>query len=205
MKKEYKVTVKVQNNLLIAAIKEAGFDSVRSFSIASCLSYSALIGLINLKEAPLEGSGEVRPFVVKLLAALNKELDELFTLEQCMSLEKNVTEYEIGYSEIEKFLPNYDPIRSIEKEDAREAMEKSLSFLGDYDERELGVLKMRYGFEGEPKTLQEVAELYGVTKERIRQIEARALRKLRHPDRNMSTLAIEHFDYDFKYNRRETV
>ena len=48
--------------------------------------------------------------------------------------------------------------------------------------REAGVIKMRYGLEdGQPKTLDDIGRVYGVTRERIRQIEAKALRILRHP------------------------
>jgi len=44
---------------------------------------------------------------------------------------------------------------------------------------------MRFGFEdGNPRTLEEVGQVFAVTRERIRQIEAKALRKLRHPSRS---------------------
>ena len=52
---------------------------------------------------------------------------------------------------------------------------------GVLTQREICVLKSRFGFEGEAKTLIEVAEEFGVSNERIRQIEAKALRKLRLP------------------------
>jgi len=52
-------------------------------------------------------------------------------------------------------------------------------------ERESMVLKLRFGLEdGRPRTLEEVGKVYNVTRERIRQIEAKALKKLRHPTRN---------------------
>ena len=54
----------------------------------------------------------------------------------------------------------------------------------DLTEREERVLKLRYGLDdGRPRTLEEVGKEFGVTRERIRQIEAKALRKLRHPSR----------------------
>ena len=52
-------------------------------------------------------------------------------------------------------------------------------------ERERAVLEMRYGLNGEkPQTLEEIGSKMNVTRERIRQIEAKALRKLRHPSRS---------------------
>jgi RNA polymerase sigma factor (sigma-70 family) len=54
--------------------------------------------------------------------------------------------------------------------------------LAELHERERGVLELRYGLAGqEPRTLEEIGELYGVTRERIRQIEKSTLAKLRHP------------------------
>jgi len=50
-------------------------------------------------------------------------------------------------------------------------------------QREADVLRMRYGLCGTPQTLEEVGQHFGVTRERIRQIEGKALRKLRHPTR----------------------
>lgn len=64
----------------------------------------------------------------------------------------------------------------------KEHMEEVLNTLSD---REKKVLIMRFGLEnGKPETLEEVGRKFGVTRERIRQIEAKALRKLRHPSRS---------------------
>lgn len=66
--------------------------------------------------------------------------------------------------------------------------------LGTLEERESEIIKHRYGLaDGEPKTLEEVGQIFGLTKERIRQIEAKALRKLRNPFR--AKLLRETFDF----------
>ena len=53
--------------------------------------------------------------------------------------------------------------------------------------REAGVMKMRYGLEdGQPKTLDDIGRVYGVTRERIRQIESKTMSKLRHPSRSQT-------------------
>ena len=57
--------------------------------------------------------------------------------------------------------------------------------LDTLSEREAGVVSMRFGLtDGQPKTLDEIGKVYGVTRERIRQIESKTMRKLRHPSRS---------------------
>jgi RNA polymerase primary sigma factor len=64
----------------------------------------------------------------------------------------------------------------------QEQLESVLLTLSD---REAGVVRMRFGLtHGQPKTLEEVSKVYGVTRERIRQIESKTMSKLRHPSRS---------------------
>lgn len=74
-------------------------------------------------------------------------------------------------------LPEVSMLKDSLKEDLEQV-------LGELTEREGSVLKLRFGFDdGRPKTLEEVGKIYNVTRERIRQIESKAIRKLRHPRR----------------------
>jgi len=73
------------------------------------------------------------------------------------------------------------PDKNIMRDSLREDLDDVLADLSD---REGRVIKLRFGLEdGKPRTLEEVGQLYNVTRERIRQIEAKALEKLRHPAR----------------------
>jgi len=74
------------------------------------------------------------------------------------------------------------PVISVTNELLRQDLTRVLKTLS---QREQEVLQLRFGLDdGRQKTLEEVGQAFGVTRERIRQIEAKALRKLRHPNRN---------------------
>lgn len=79
------------------------------------------------------------------------------------------------------FYWNDDIYEEIEQRTLRETLE---NLMGELSNREQEVLKARYGFEdGVEKTLEEVGQMFGVSRERIRQIEANAIRKLSYPTR----------------------
>jgi RNA polymerase primary sigma factor len=64
-------------------------------------------------------------------------------------------------------------------------LEQLDSVLDTISHREAGVMRLRFGiFDGQPKTLDEIGKVYGVTRERIRQIESKTMSKLRHPSRS---------------------
>ncbi len=103
--------------------------------------------------------------------------------QEPVSLETPIGEEED--SQLGDFLEDKD-IPSPEEAASSQLLREQLEFmLEDLTDREKEVLRLRFGLEdGHPYTLEEVGKRFGVTRERIRQIEAKALRKLRHPSRS---------------------
>lgn len=103
--------------------------------------------------------------------------------QEPISLESPVGEEED--SSLGDFIPDQDTLTPMEftsKEMLKRELDDVLETLTDREEK---VLRMRFGLlDGRTRTLEEVGREFGVTRERIRQIEAKALRKLRHPSRS---------------------
>jgi len=136
-------------------------------------------------EESQQANGEQLPAEVRrrLRRAAEKVRQLMHVSQEPMSLETPVGTEE--NSVLVDFIPDdslSSPVEETNKELLREQMRDILSSL---TERERHVLMLRFGLEdGEARTLEEVGQQFGVTRERIRQIEAKALRKLRHPTRS---------------------
>ncbi len=102
--------------------------------------------------------------------------------QEAISLETPVGDE--GDSNFGDFIPDKDAERP-DNSTAFSVFQESLdSVLGSLTEREEKVLRLRFGLgDGYPRTLEEVGSVFNVTRERVRQIEAKALRKMRHPTR----------------------
>lgn len=100
-----------------------------------------------------------------------------------VSLETPIGEEEDSH--LGDFIPDEDVPSPAEAAAFSMLKEQLLEVLGTLTDREQKVLKLRFGLEdGRARTLEEVGKEFDVTRERIRQIEAKALRKLRHPSRS---------------------
>jgi RNA polymerase primary sigma factor len=92
---------------------------------------------------------------------------------------------EDGDSEFGDLIEDSEAIQPAEAVSFTLLQEQLHSVLGTLSEREAGVVSMRFGLtDGQPKTLGEIGKVYGVTRERIRQIESTTMSKLRHPSRS---------------------
>ena len=114
---------------------------------------------------------------------VEKVREILRVAQEPVSLETPIGEEEDSH--LGDFIPDDDALAPADAASMlllKEQLEEVLNTLTD---REAMVLRLRFGLEdGHPRTLEEVGSTFGVTRERIRQIEAKALRKLRHPSRS---------------------
>jgi RNA polymerase primary sigma factor len=100
-----------------------------------------------------------------------------------VSLETPIGEEEDSH--LGDFIPDDDAPAPAEAASHTLLKEQLNEVLNTLTDREAKVLKLRFGLEdGKARTLEEVGQQFNITRERIRQIEAKALRKLRHPSRS---------------------
>lgn len=133
-----------------------------------------------IKECKLTGKEPDPNFLQHLEIASNKVQRILKTAEEPISLEGPVGDEES--SVLGDFIEDDDapePLDAAIKDMLRDQVKTALTGL---TEREREVLELRFGLvDGKDHTLEEVSDFFNVTRERVRQIEAKALRKLRHP------------------------
>ena len=182
---DYRVQIKVRNARLLRAIEKAGHQPGQIFAREVGISYTGhLLPYLNLKRTPFDENGDLRPCAEMLCVFLNRMPDELWSEEQRYPLLTNAAEIELSAASVHELLASpsdcADPLSLLEKKQTAQAIDALLDRLTP---REAEVLRLRHGIDGEPMNLEEMAKAKGCSRERIRQIEAKALRKLRAPAR----------------------
>ena len=127
------------------------------------------------------------PTPEEIAAEMNMPVDKVREIlkiaQEPVSLETPIGEEEDSH--LGDFIPDEDASEPSEAASFTLLKEQLVDVLGTLTPREEKVLKLRFGIEdGRTRTLEEVGKEFNVTRERIRQIEAKALRKLRHPSRS---------------------
>ncbi|ORV07868.1 RNA polymerase sigma factor [Mycobacterium celatum] len=90
-----------------------------------------------------------------------------------------------GDSQLGDFIEDSEAVVAVDAVSFTLLQDQLHSVLETLSEREAGVVRLRFGLtDGQPRTLDEIGQVYGVTRERIRQIESKTMSKLRHPSRS---------------------
>ena len=146
------------------------------------------INFVKRKKQELANVLQRDPSMEELAEVCELEVDKVLDI---LKRDKNIVSLDTPIKEDEdsslvEFIPSDAHfgdvvIHEVEQNNLREKIEEVLTGLSDQEQK---VLRMRFGLDDDtPKTLEEIGKVFGVTRERIRQIEAKAIRKLRHPSR----------------------
>jgi RNA polymerase primary sigma factor len=142
--------------------------------------------LARVQRQLLQDLGRV-PTTGELAAELDMTPEELVEMQKYgrEPISLNTPLGEDGDSEFGDLIEDSEAIQPAEAVSFTLLQEQLHAVLGTLSEREAGVVSLRFGLaDGQPKTFDEIGKVYGVTRERIRQIESKTMYKLRHPSRS---------------------
>ncbi len=180
--KDYAVEIKVRNNWLLQRMRARGL-SVPQLADKARTYPGMIYNLLNLKTTPIHQHGEFRQIVVRISEVLGCLPAHLFPPQHLETpLWRNKIEVEASIEDLALLAPEAVagrvalPSDDIEKRQADEALKAILQSLTPRQER---IIRCRFGIDCEAMTFEQIAEKFGVTRERIRQIELKAMRSLR--------------------------
>lgn len=180
---DVRVKVSFKNNLLLTAMERAGIKTGTELARRAGLTQSRVSTLVCMRKPAKKDSQGWSDAALAVAAVLKCDPEDLFSwFQQYSRLEHN--SYSLGAvsSEVASLAIQNGTEREENIEDLRRTLNVALATLKPYEER---VLRLRFGLvPGEDTfTLREIGDEFGVSNTRIQQIEARALRKLKHPNR----------------------
>jgi RNA polymerase sigma factor (sigma-70 family) len=190
---EYRIKVTVRNNLILNAIENAGHKSVAAFCKSIGMSPQKVTELIAMRKPPLNTNGEFSHMAKLLMEELCALPTDLWTSEQLtLKLKRNTAQRDVSSEgmraalgmhaeEMLELMKPDAPDEAVLKHEMVNVVEAKLDSLLP---REAKMLRLRFGIGCEEHTLEEVGKVLDVTRERARQIEAKALRNLKHPSRS---------------------
>jgi RNA polymerase sigma factor (sigma-70 family) len=138
----------------------------------------------------LEGQLGRGPSVGELAVELELDEEKVTEILRYVGEPRSLSEPfgEAGYAELGDLVEDHSAVSPFDAAVASLLPSQVDRMLVALDERERGILRLRFGLDGgQPATLEQVGQHFGLTRERIRQIEARAMSKLRHPSTDQAT------------------
>ena len=176
--KDLRLEITGRNNVLWHAI-HANHKNVDRFSMSNNFNQGQVGDILNFKMSPYRKNGEVRKIAKRLCELFNYEVDDLFPPHLYNNIKENKAVLELQGKSAIAYHQSLNPARKFGSNE-REKIELILNTLSP---REKYVIEERFGLNSEAKTLEKIAIKMCVTRERVRQIECKAVRKLRHPGR----------------------
>lgn len=182
--KDYILDIKIRNGPLLRAIRMRGFKSAKAFAEATGFGYPTLCAYLALRYVPICKTGWKRS-ALALAKLLRLPPDSLFPEQHLEhALAKSRGEIEVSREDLCLMLAGPEPSDAEHDLEVAQVHGRLADMLHGLPPRQMKVLEERFGLRtGVEKTFRQLADESGVTPERIRQIERRALRKLRHPGR----------------------
>ena len=182
---DYAVEIKIKNGRVLRLMRLAGLNTVADLSRLSGVSQTTIGQVINLKISPMNNlTGTWKLVVSKLSDALNCMPDDMFSARQRTSfMASNKRSIEMSEAEVDLLMDSRE--QALLPDDAvfaTECKDRLGAILDDVlTPRQAVVVKSRFGFDPEgEKTLDELCAALGVSRERVRQIEIVAMRKLNY-------------------------
>jgi RNA polymerase primary sigma factor len=169
------------------AITRAMADQVRTIRIPVHMT-EVINKLGRIQRDLLQGLGR-EPTPEELAREMDitpeKVLEIQYYAREPISLDQTIGEE--GDSQLGDFIEDSEAVVAVDAVSFTLLQDQLQSVLATLSEREAGIVRLRFGLtDGQPHTLNQVGEVYGITRERIRQIETKTMAKLRHPSRSQA-------------------
>ena len=179
---DFYAILKIQNGRIRKAMEDAGIPNAARLAERAGKSPDQVGRLLNFKISPRCLDGTWRKVTIAICEAMGIFPEDIFPDHLCKQVSSNQLAAYVERGQIpfaaQRHLPG--PVEAAINGEMKQRLEKVLHTL-NFRERE--ILKLRYGLDKNAATLDETAVIYGVSPERVRQIEAKAIRKLQHPER----------------------
>lgn len=182
MTNDYRVKITIRNERILKLIEDQGYVSVRKFCEAQKIEYQRTTELISGKLKPIKDNGELCYICDQLLKALGAEFEDCFTPRQMKGFNKRSFEIKVKEQSLKALInPTVNQEMKMIEQDAKNNIRHAIEI--GLEPREAAMLKMKFGFDdGHEQTLEQIATTFGVSRERVRQIIAKAKRRMSHPN-----------------------
>ena len=189
--KDYIVQIRIRNGPLLRAMRMRGFKTISEFARACGYTNktqpaTGLSPYFSLRRAPIRKNGEWSPIVLRMAKVLRLPPDCLFPEQHLrQALAKSSGELEVSAEEVARLIAPQEPpspVALVERHDTERVVSQALGTLTPREER---IIRLRFGINCEDHGLKEAGERLGITRERVRQLEAKGMRKLKHPSRRL--------------------